>query len=65
MTDTVNNGLKIGNPDDPARIAARLTRLRQSAERAEGSRKTELDAEIARHTARLTEIRAALDAALV
>jgi hypothetical protein len=63
MTEEVQKGVRIGNPDDPIRMAARIGRLREALERAEGERATELQAEIDRHTARLTQIRAALDAA--
>jgi hypothetical protein len=63
MADEVQKGVRIGNPDDPFRMAGRIARLREALERAEGDRKAELQAEIDRHTGRLAEMRAALDAA--
>jgi hypothetical protein len=63
MTDEVQKGFKMGNPDDPMRMAQRIARLRQALTRAKGARAAELQAEIARHQARIGEIRAALDAA--
>jgi hypothetical protein len=63
MTEEVQSGVRIGNPDDPIRMAARISRLREALSRAEGERAAELQAEIDRHSARLAEIRAALDAA--
>ena len=60
MSEQVNKGLTIGNPNDPLRIVGRLGRLKQSIERAEGDRKAELQAEIQRLEAHVAEIKAAL-----
>lgn len=55
-------GLTIGNPNDPARIAGRIQRLRQSIERADGERKAEMQAELDGLLAKVEAIKASLAA---
>ncbi len=60
MSEVVNQGLTIGNPNDPARIAGRLGRLKEAIVRAEGDRKVELQAEIDRLEQQREAIKVAL-----
>jgi hypothetical protein len=60
MSEEVQKGLTIGNPNDPFRIVGRLSRLKQAVARAEGDRKAALEAEIASLEARVAALREAL-----
>jgi hypothetical protein len=51
----------LGGENSPLRLAQRIQRLEQSAERAEGQRKEELLAEAGRHRQALADLRAALE----
>jgi len=54
----VQNGVKIGNATDPARITARLARVRDALKRAEGDRKASLQAEESQLLAQVEQIKA-------
>jgi hypothetical protein len=59
-TETVNQGLTIGNSGDPMRMLGRLKRLKESLPRAEGERKASLQAEIKTIEAQIAALKAAL-----